>query len=471
MKIKNILPAAFLLSGLSNATLSAQQKPNIIHIIIDDVGWDDLGCYGAAKIKTPNLDKLASQGMQFSNFYAPHSTSTPSRAAILTGRYAPRVNDGTGLTVLFPNSKIGLDPQKEICIPRILKDQGYISAVIGKWHLGHIPKFLPTSQGFDSYLGIPYPNDMGEERRFGLTNIWGKLPPLPLIKDTTAIKTCDKYQLAELPQLFLREVIDFIAYRKQDKKPFYLHWANIETHTPWFVPKGFEDHSMDGAYGDAVEYLDFSVGVLMEALKELGMEKNTLIVVSSDNGNITKSELAIEMAYGKYATYDTTRVHILREGKGQCRYDGGTRVSCIMRWPEVIPAKSKCDEIATGADLFTTFVDIAGGKIPTDRVIDGKDILALMKGTPGLTIHNYFPEYEGNGMMMSIRKGKWKLAVPSKKTWSIAALDTYKLYDVSKDIGEKKDVSAKNPKVVEELKELAARVDLALKNNQPLPEK
>ncbi len=470
MNLTKIFSILLALLGIAYSAI-AQQKPNIIHIIIDDVGWDDLGCYGAPKIKTPNLDNLAKQGMQFTSFYAPHATCTPSRAAILTGRLAPRMNDGAGLEVLFPYSTTGLDPEKEICLPKILKQMGYISAVIGKWHLGYQSEYLPLAQGFDSFFGIPYPNDMGAERRFGLTNIHNILPFVPLIRDTTVIERCDKYNLAELPHWFLREAIDFLAYRKQDGKPFYLHWANIETHTPWYVPKGFEEKSRDGAYGDAVEYFDYSVGILMQALKELGMEKTTLIVVSSDNGNLIKSDLNLEMAYGKYATVDTTRLHVLRHGKGQTRYEGGTRVSCIMRWPGVIPAQSVCNEIATGADLFTTFVNLAGGQIPTDRVIDGKDIMPLMKGEKGVKIHEYFPGYQAFGNMMSIRKGKWKLAVPSPKTWSIEALDSYLLFDLSSDLGEKNDISAKYPETVEELKDLARRVETAIKNNQPLPEK
>lgn len=470
MHLKHSIPATLCLLGLTSG-LKAQEKPNIIHIIADDVGWDDFQCFGAPKIKTPNLNKLASEGMKFTSFYAPHATSTPSRAAILTGRYAPRVNNGTGLEVLFPHSKTGLEPELEICLPRILKPLGYTSAVIGKWHLGHLPKYLPQAHGFDSFFGIPYPNDMGAERRFGLTNIHQIMPPVPLIRDTTIIKHCTKYDLAELPHWFLREAIDFLAYRKQDKKPFYLHWGNIETHTPWFVPLGFEGRSADGVYGDAVEYFDYSVGVLLQALKELGLDKNTLIVMTSDNGNITKTNLDLEMAYGKYATLDSSRHHILQHGKGQTRYEGGPRVSCIMRWPGVIPSKTVCDEIATGADLFTTFAEVAGAKIPTDRIIDGKNILPLMKGDKSAKIHEYFPGYQPFGQMMSIRKGNWKLALPGEKTWSIPALTTPQLFDLSADLGEKNNVAAKHPDKVKELSDLAKRVDEAVKNNKTLPEK
>lgn len=459
-------------SGLGVALSSmAIDTPNIIHIIADDVSWDDLGCYEAPKIKTPYLDQLAAEGMRFTSFYAPHATCTPSRAAILTGRFAPRINNGTGLEVLFPHSTNGMEPDLEICLPNLLKPKGYISAVIGKWHLGHLPKYLPQAHGFDSFFGIPYPNDMGAERRFGLTNISNKMPPVPLIRDTTVVKECNKYDLAELPHWFLREAIDFLAYRKKDGRPFYLHYGNIETHTPWFIPLGFENRSVDGVYGDAVEYFDFSVGMLMKALKELALDKNTLVVITSDNGNITKRNADLELAYGKFGTLDTTRVHRLRHGKGQTRYEGGARVSCLMKWPGVIPAGSVCNEIATGADLFTTFTDLAGSKIPEDRVIDGKNILSLMKGEKGAKVHEYFAGYQAFGIMMSVRKDNWKLAVPSPKTWSIAALDTWQLYNLDNDLGEQNDLSKKFPEKVNELKELAQRVDAAIKTNKPLPKK
>jgi arylsulfatase A-like enzyme len=387
----------------------------------------------------------------------------------MTGRLAPRINDGTGLEVLFPYSTSGLDPEKEICLPVILKKQGYVSGLIGKWHLGHIQKYLPYYHGFDAFFGIPYPNDMGAERRFGLVNVNNKMPPVPLIRDTIRIKDCDKYDLAELPHWFLREAIDFLAYRKQDGKPFYLQWSNIETHTPWLVPKGFEDRSTDGTYGDAVEYFDFSVGVLLTALKELDLEKNTLVVVSSDNGNILSTNLDLEMAYGKFATADTSRKHILRGGKGQSRYEGGTRVSCIMRMPGIIPAGTECKEITTGADLFTTFILLAGAQIPSDRLIDGKDILPLMKGEKGAKVHEFFPGFQANGTLMSIRKGNWKLAVPSPKTWSIPALENYELYNVKIDPGEKSNVAEQNEEKLAELKELAKQVNEAVKNNKALP--
>ncbi|MDD6209563.1 MAG: sulfatase-like hydrolase/transferase [Bacteroidales bacterium] len=456
--------------GLSCAlTVSAQkQKPNIIHIISDDVAWDDLSCFGSKDIRTPNLDRMAQEGMRFTSFYAPHSTSTPSRVALLTGRFAPRINEGKGLDVLFPHDTTGVDPEKEVSLASLLKKEGYHTAVIGKWHTGHQKRYLPLAHGFDYYFGIPYPNDMGAERRFGLTNIYRKLPPVPLFRNNEKIKECNKYDLAELPHWFLREAIDYIAERAQKGEPFYLHWSIIETHTPWLVPLGFEGKSQAGAYGDAVEYNDYCIGILLEALKRLKLDENTLVVYSSDNGQITKNSIDLEMAFGKYATLDTTRTHILREGKGQARYEGGCRVPCIMRWPGVISQGQENNFIVTGADLFTTFVHLAGAEIPQDRVMDGKDVLPIIKGNRK-SVHEAFYGWTSNGTLMSVTKGKWKLAVPSKKTWSIAALDEAQLFDLEKDIHERNDISKEHPNIVKELTALAEEAKKAMKEGKKLP--
>lgn len=468
-----ILPICSLLwsmgmSFIPKAEAQHARRPNIIHIVSDDVAWDDLSCFGSKDIRTPNLDRMAAEGMRFSSFYAPHATSTPSRVALLTGRFAPRVNEGKGLDVLFPHDTIGLDPEKEISLASLLKREGYHTAVIGKWHVGHQQRFLPLAHGFDYYFGIPYPNDMGAERRFGLTNIHRKLPPIPLFRNNEKIKDCNKYDLAELPHWFLRETIDYITERAQKKEPFYLQWSIIETHTPWLVPLGFEGRSDAGPYGDAVAYNDYCVGILLQALQSLDLDEQTLVVYSSDNGQITKNSVDLEMAFGKYATLDTTRTHILRGGKGQARYEGGCRVSCIMRWPGVIEKGGKNDAITTGADLFATFVSLAGGELPNDRVIDGKDLLPLIKGEQE-KVHDVFYGWTGNGMLMSVTKGKWKLTVPSKKTWSIGALNVPQLFNLEKDIHERKDVSKKYPEIVKELTELGEHAKVAMREGKVLP--
>ena len=451
--------------------LAAQNitKPNIIHILADDVGFDDLSCFGSKDINTPHLDALAGKGMKFTSFYAPHGTCTPSRAALLTGRYAPRVNNGTGLFVLFPHSRTGLEDELEVTITELLKEQGYTTGLYGKWHLGHLPQYLPCVHGFDEFLGIPYPNDHGPERigNSGWRPNGVSDPAIPLIEQAQVIKRCDNNDLAELPALFTREACKFIYRAVKDEKPFYLQYANIETHTPWFVPKGFEGQSEAAAYGDAVEYLDRSVGIIMNTLKRLKIEENTIIVFSSDNGPLVHNDKELENCYGRFGFTDPNREHILREGKYQERFDGGIRVSCIMNWPGQIPAGTTCDEPIAAMDLFTTFAHVSGAEIPQDRVIDGKDILSLMKGVEGArSPHKAIYGFKARGGLMSVRYQNWKLVLPGKH-WT-GEFTSPQLYDLAKDMGETTNVADQHPKVVKEIMKLAADADQAVKENQPI---
>lgn len=445
-------------------------KPNIIHILADDVGYDDLSCFGSKDISTPNLDELAEKGMKFTNFYAPHGTCTPSRAALLTGRYAPRVNGGEGLYVLFPHSKTGLEDEMEVTITELLKKQGYKTGLYGKWHLGHLPQYLPCVHGFDEFLGIPYPNDHGPERigNSGWRPNGVSDPAIPLIEQAQVIKRCNNNDLAELPALFTREACKFI-YRsvKEDKKPFYLQYANIETHTPWFVPKGFEGQSKAAAFGDAVEYLDRSVGIIMNTLKRLNIENNTIIVFSSDNGPLIYRDEELENCYGKFGFTDPTREHVLREGKYQERYDGGIRVSCIMTWPNNIPAGTTCDEPVTAMDLFTTFANVAGAEIPTDRPIDGKDIQNLMRQEEGaVSPHKAIYGYKARGGLMSVRYQNWKLVFKNK--YNPESDNELYLYNLDNDLSEATDVAANNPKVVKQILKLAAEAEQAINEGKNL---
>ena len=307
----------------TNTQVSSQSsigaRPNIIHIIIDDIGYDDFSSYGSLYYKTPHIDALAKEGTRLTNFYAPHGTCTPTRAAIMTGRYSPRVNDRTGLGVLFPTDTKGLDSSKEITFARQLQKVGYATALVGKWHLGHLPKFLPPAHGFDSYLGIPYPNDHGPER-LGNTGSRG-YPPIPLMRGSEKVKDLNNVELAEVPAQFIREACAFIKAKAASKQPFYLQYSNIETHTPYFIPKGFEGRSGFGAFGDAVAYIDYTVGVLTGYLKQLGLEKSTLIVIHSDNGPLVEKYPELEDSYGKFGLVDTSLQHVLRDGKYQQRFE------------------------------------------------------------------------------------------------------------------------------------------------------
>lgn len=446
-----------------------QKRPNIVHILADDVGFDDLSCFGSKDINTPNLDEMAAQGMKFTSFYAPHGTCTPSRAALLTGRYAPRVNGGTGLYVLFPHSKDGLRADMEITVTKLLKEQGYTTGLYGKWHLGHLPQYLPCAHGFDEFLGIPYPNDHGPERigNSGWRPNGISDPAIPLIEQAQVIKRCDNNDLAELPALFTREACKFIYRSVQKDQLFYLQYSNIETHTPWFVPKGFEGQSKAAAYGDAVEYLDRSVGIILNTLKRLKIEDNTLIVFSSDNGPLIHKDTELENCYGRFGTVDPNREHVLRDGKYQEKYDGGIRVSCIMKWPGVIPQNNICDEIVGAHDLFTTFAHLGGADIPTDRVIDGKDILPLMKGDKGaVSPHKAIYGFKAKGGLMSVRYKNWKLVLAGKDR--SGNMTEVQLYNVEKDMGEVKDLANKHPDIVKEIVALADKAAKAVEDNQPI---
>ena len=467
--LKSICISSLCLLGAFSSQAQKTKKPNIIHILADDVGFDDIGCFGSKDIKTPNIDALADNGMKFTSFYAPHGTSTPSRAALLTGRYAPRVNNGTGLYVLFPHSETGLEDELEVTITELLKEEGYVTGLYGKWHLGHLPQYLPCVHGFDEFLGIPYPNDHGPERigNSGWRPSGISDPQIPLIEQAQIIKRCDNNDLAELPALFTREASKFIYRAVQADKPFYLQYSNIETHTPWFVPKGFEGRSEAGAYGDAVEYLDVSVGILMNTLKRLGIEDNTIVIFSSDNGPLIHRDQELENCYGRFGYTDPDRTHILRGGKYQERFDGGIRVTSIMSWPGIIPTKTECDEPVTAMDLFTTFAHISGAKIPIDRVIDGKNILPLMKGEKGAkSPHTAVYGFKAKGGLMSVRYKDWKLVMSTQ--YGADNSESPELYDLTKDIGEATNVADAHPKIVDEILKMASQADEAVRGNKPI---
>ncbi|MFO0850492.1 MAG: sulfatase [Gemmataceae bacterium] len=424
--------------------------PNIIHILADDVGYDDFGCFGCKDIATPNVDALAARGTRFTSFYAPHPTCTASRAALLTGCYAVRV----GLPpVLFPDSKIGLNAD-EVTIAELLKAKGYATACVGKWHLGHQSKFLPTHHGFDRFLGIPYPNDHVPERldKNGKTR---GFPPMPLIRDLRVVE--QPAQMAALPERFTKEAEAFIAENKN--RPFFLHLANVETHTPWLVPRPYQYTSKAGVYGDAVRCFDATVGRVVAAVEKAGLTANTLIVVTSDNGPLVHEYPELEGIYGHAAAVDTARRHVLREGKYQARYEGGSRVACVVAWPGTVPAGRTCDEVVAGFDLFTTFAKLAGADVPADRVIDGKDVTPLLKGEPGAkSPHAAFYSYQGPNLM-AVRVGNWKLVFPAGGPKKAGKPE---LYDLAANLGETTNLYASQPDVVKRLEAVAeaARTDL-----------
>lgn len=422
------------------------RPPNFIIIFTDDQGYADLGCFGAPEIRTPRLDRMAAEGMKFTDFYSAAPVCTPSRAALMTGCYAqrvslavvPRSEDETQMgLVLFPGSRYGLHPD-EITIADILKQQGYATACVGKWHLGDAPDFLPTRHGFDSYYGIPYSNDM---------------TPSILMRGETIIE--DPVDQDTLTERYTQEAVRFIEDNKD--RPFFLYLAHNMPHVPLHVSERFRGRSRGGLYGDVIECIDWSTGEILDALARLGLDDNTLVIYTSDNGPW--------LQYGPDGGLATP----LRAGKGTT-YEGGMRVPCIVRWPGHVPAGSECRELATAMDFLPTLARLAGAKEPTDRVIDGRDISPLMRGEPGATSpHEAFYYYSGSELH-AVRRGPWKLRLENTlrhETFYQAgpnpdAKMPEALYRLDTDPGEQKNVLRFHPEVAEELHALLdrARTDL-----------
>lgn len=413
----------------------SSEKPNFIVVFIDDMGYRDIGPFGATKHRTPVLDKMAKEGMRLRDFYSTCSVCTPSRSSLMTGCYPRRVNmhvDEKNLCVLFPAARKGLHPD-EITIADLLKGRGYATACIGKWHLGDHPDFLPTSQGFDYYYGIPYSNDMHR-----------KAVPLPLVRNETVIEAPVKQ--GTLTARYTAEAVKFIKSNKN--KPFFLYIPHTAVHLPLFPGAAFKGKSENGAYGDWVEELDWSMGELFKALKAEGIDENTLVLFTSDNGSRKKG------------SNDP-----LRGGKGRTD-EGGMRVPCLVRWPGRVPAGSSSGEITSTIDLLPTFAKLAGAAPPADRIIDGGDIWPILSGKSGAkTPHEAFYYYQMD-QLQAVRSGKWKLFVAmdsKKRNWGKPEGKTeLKLFDLAADIHEDNNVAAANPKVVKRLLALAekAREDL-----------
>jgi arylsulfatase A-like enzyme len=423
---------------------TAQTKPNIVIIFTDDQGYQDVGCFGSPNIKTPNLDRMAAEGMRFTDFHVAASVCSPSRAALLTGCYPPRV----GITkVLFPRDHIGLNPE-EVTIADVLKAQGYATACIGKWHLGHLPQFLPTSNGFDSYFGIPYSNDMDgiKDKNKNLDRAWREkdFSPwnVPLMRDEEIIeRPADQTRLTER---YTQEAMEFIHRNKEH--PFFLYLPHTMPHVPIFVSDAFYVEDPYQAYKATIEQIDWSVGQVLNALKDAGVDEHTLVVFTSDNG-----PWLAKKHHGGSALP-------LRDGKFSV-YEGGMRQPCIMRWPGRIPTGSVCHELAASIDLLPTIARLTGGRVPTDRVIDGRDIRSLMMGEPGAkSPHDAYYFYRGK-RLEAIRSGHWKL-VRAKQV---------ELYDLDEDISEKHNIADEHPKVVRRLVATMETFDKELKQNARPP--
>ena len=419
-----------------------EKKPNFIVILCDDMGYGDLTCYGHPTIRTPNLDKMAAEGQKWTNFYVGASVCTPSRAALLTGRLPIRSGMCSDKRrVLFPDSAGGL-PKSEVTIAEALKEEGYATACIGKWHLGHLPQYLPTNNGFDSYFGIPYSNDMdriGGEGRQAFLEPKTEYFNVPLMRDEEIIeRPADQNTIIKR---YTEEAVKFV--RKSKNKPFFLYLAHNLPHVPLFVSKKFRDKSLRGLYGDVIEEIDYGVGQILSTLRREGLAENTFVVFTSDNG-----PWLIFDEHGGSAG-------LLREGKG-CTFEGGMREPCIMWWPgKIKPAV--VNDMGSTMDIYTTVLTLAGAKVPTDRVVDGLDLSPALFGTGPSPRKNMF--YYRGAKLYAARKGPYKMHFITKPAYGKGKEEYHDpplLYNLEHDPSEKYDISKDHPEMIIEIRKEVA---------------
>jgi arylsulfatase A-like enzyme len=427
----------------------AAESPNFIIILADDMGYGDLGCYGHPSIRTPNLDRMAAEGMRFTDFYVAGCVCTPSRAALLTGRLP--VRSGMAGTpenkagVLLARSNGGL-PTNEITIAAALRAKGYATACIGKWHLGRLPQYLPTHHGFDSFFGLRFSNDM--EPAPGIPrDASSSLNPKPewwrpvLYRDDKPLEGAA--DLRTLTQDYTREALQFIRSHRQ--QPFFLYFAHTYPHVPLFASKAFQQRSLRGLYGDVVEELDWSVGQVFAALREEGLAEKTLVFFTSDNGPWLNKKLAGGSA-GPF-----------RDGKGST-WEGGMREPGIAWWPGHIPTNVVNHGLACSMDLFPTLLGLAGAPIPADRIIDGLDMAPMLFGK-GISRREVMFYYRYNELY-AVRKGPFKAHFITYTGYSPDAPQKHDpplLFQLENDPGEKFDVAAEHPEVVADIQREVAK--------------
>lgn len=444
---KLVLPAAALLSIF---TAEAQKQPNIIVILMDDMGYGDIGTQGAIGYETPNLDKMANEGMRFTRFYSVQAVSGASRAGLLTGCYPNRIGFSGAPG---PDAVTGIN-ENESTMAEVLKQKGYACAAYGKWHLGHHTKFLPTHNGFDEYYGIPYSNDMWPHHPTGT------YPDLPLYEgDKVIAYNPDQSQFTTN---FTERAIQFID--KNKKHPFFIYLANPMPHVPLFVSDKFKGKSKQGLYGDVTMEIDWSVGQILQKLRKEGLDENTLVVVTSDNGPWIN--------YGNHAGSTGG----LREGKGTS-FEGGQRVPCLMQWKGTIPAGSVCNKLAVNIDLLPTFAHISGAAMPSHKT-DGVNLFSLLQGDTKSTPRTSFLYYYRRNSLEAVSDGEFKLIFPHPtRTYEGFApgndgmpgrvdenkmLEEKILIDLRRDPGERYNVLSQYPEAAGRLEQMAneAREDL-----------
>ena len=463
---------------------SATDLPNFVVILADDMGYGDLGVHGHPYIRTPNLDRMAAEGLRFTDFYA-QPFCGPARAALLTGTYPPR---NSLMFNHIPRARTGIHPN-EITIAELLRDRGYATAMLGKWHLGDAPEFLPTRNGFDSYYGLPYSNDMwpfhpkiirrpdeGPRMRYTRerTEYTGYaqsdqtyppdwFPPLPLMENESVIERNPRQEL--LTETYTDRAIEFM--RANPDRPFFAYIAHAMPHVPLFRGRAFRDRSLRGLYGDVIEEIDFHAGRILDTLRELGLDERTLVIFTSDNGPWA--------GYG----IDAGSAGLLRGSKGSV-FEGGIRVPAIFRWPGRIPAGLVTSEIASIMDLFPTLAKLSGGEPPRDRTIDGHDLQPHWERPGRASGHETIYFFEGgyrykaedgppknDPQLRAVRSGPWKLHLstePGETEGSVSILPG-DLYQLHWDPSESRNVAAKHPDVVKRLVGQAKSFDASLRKD------
>lgn len=402
----------------------AAPRPNIVLINCDDLGYGDLGCYGSPVNRTPAIDDLAASGIRFSDFAMASPVCSPSRGAMLTGCYPPRIGFGSfdGEQVLFPGMGIGLSPG-EATMAGLLRANGYATALVGKWHCGDQRGMLPTDHGFDHYFGVPYSNDMG--RQAGADR---DFPPLPLMVGDEVVQ--QQPDQAPLIERYTAHCVQFL--RAHRDRPFFLYLAHMQVHAPLYAPDRFLRQSRNGRYGAAVEAIDWSTAVLLHELRALGVLGSTLVVFTSDNGSRGHSGASNAP---------------LRGGKGTT-WEGGHRVPCVLAWPDVVAPGQVRHELVTSLDLLPTFVELAGGSVPSSPPIDGVSVVGLLDGSATASPRRTFG-YFHHDSLEAVRHGRWKLHLRK------GAEVLRELYDVVSDPGETVDRLPEHPEVVATLESVA----------------
>ena len=426
----------FLLLQISCNSGLKKKPPNFIIIFADDLGYGDLGSYGHPTIKTPNLDKMASEGVRFTQFYVGSSICTPSRAALLTGKLPIRTGMYGNRSVLFPDNAGGLDP-KEITIASALKEYDYKTACIGKWHLGHLQEYMPTNHGFDEFYGIPYSNDMRPEGNWDYAR--ENFPPLPFLDglDTIGV-SIDQSQFIDM---FTKRSVDFI--KKNKDKSFFLYLAHTAPHTPLVSGTTQKGRSIRGAYGDVVEELDQSVGTILQVLKDLKIADNTFVIFTSDNG-----------PWG-WANVDGGSSGLLKGNKGSV-YEGGYRVPAIAWMPGTIKKGTVSTALASTIDLYPTLIAMTGNEISSQEELDGLNIKNTFFNNEPVRheIHYYRQD-----TLIGIRHKEWKMYIKDPNPWNddLTEKDIPVLYNIEHDPSEKYNVTSKHSDVVDRIVTLSEK--------------